>query len=64
MVCAIKAHLVHVSDINPSTAGAVHIRFYILYQHITYQLLNLLKKKSDINQQDLKYIDLYFVESE
>ena len=38
--------------------------FYIFYHHITYQFLNLLKIKSDINQQDLKCVDLYFVKSE
>ena len=47
--------------LNPLTAGAVHIRFFtFFYQHITYQLLNLLK----INQHDLKFVDLHFVKSE
>ena len=31
---------------------------------MTYQLSNLLKIKSDINQQDLKFFDLHFVKSE
>ena len=54
-----------VSFFNPLTAGAVHIRFFfIFYQHITYQLLNLLKIKHDINQQDLKFVDLHVVTSE
>ena len=30
--------------------------FYILYYHITYQLLNLLKIKSDNNKQDLTFL--------
>ena len=50
--------------IDPLTAGAVHIRFLHFYQHIAYQLLNPLKIKSDINQQDLTFVDLHFVKSE
>ena len=38
--------------------------FTFFYKHITYQLLNLLKIKRDINQQDLKLADLHFVKSE
>ena len=49
----------------PLTAGAVYnVFFFIFSQHLTYQLLNLLKIKRDINQQDLKFVDLHFVESE
>ena len=43
---------------NPLTAGAVYIHFFcIFYKHITYQLLTLLKIKSDINQQGLAFLD-------
>ena len=38
--------------------------FYIFYQHIAYQLLNMLKIQSDIIQQNLKIVDLHFVKSE
>ena len=38
----------------PSTASAEYIRVFILYWHIKYHLLNILKMKCDINQQDLK----------
>ena len=37
---------------------------FIFYYHIRYQLLNLLKIKSDIIQQDLKFVDLQLVKSE
>ena len=36
---------------------------FILYKHIKYLLLNILKTKRDTNQQDLKIVDLYFVKS-
>ena len=49
---------------NPLTAGAAYIRVYIFYQHIKYHILNMVKIKCDINQQDLKKIDLHFVKSE
>ena len=49
------------TNINPLTAGAVYIRFLHFF---TYQLLNMLKIKSDINQQDVKFVDRYFVKSE
>ena len=50
--------------LSPLTAGAVHIRFlhFLLAQFIS--VFKLLKKKSDINQQDLKFVDLHFVKSE
>ena len=51
-------------SIDPLIAGAVHIRLSIFHQHITYQLLNLLKIKSDNNQQNLNFVDLHFVKSE
>ena len=47
--------------VNPLTACAV---FHIFHLHITYQLLNLYKIKSDINQQDLTFADFHFVKSE
>ena len=50
--------------LNPLTAGAAYIRVFILYWHIKYHLLNMLKIKCDINQQDLKTVDLHFVKSE
>ena len=49
---------------NPLTAGAAYIRFFIFYSHIQYNILNTLKIKCDINQQDLKRVDLHFVKSE
>ena len=50
--------------LNPSIAGAAYIRVFIFYQHIKYHILNMLKIKCDINQQDLKRVDLQFVKSE
>ena len=50
--------------INPLTAGAAYIRVLIFYQPIKYHILNMLKIKCDINQQDLKRVDLHFVKSE
>ena len=49
---------------NPLTAGAAYILVFIFYQHIKYHILNKLKLKFDINQQDLKRVDLHFVKSE
>ena len=49
---------------NPLTAGAAYIRVFIFYKHITSQILNMLKIRCDINQQDLKRVDLHFVKSE
>ena len=46
------------------TAGTAYIRVFIFYQHIKYHILNMLKIKCDINQQDLKRVNLYFVNSE
>ena len=45
---------------NPLNAGAAYIRVLIFYQHIKYYILNML----EINQQDLKRVDLHFVKSE
>ena len=50
--------------VNPLTACAAYIRFFISYQHIQYNILNMLKIKCDIYQQDLKRVDLHFVKSE
>ena len=44
-----------------STAGAAYIRDFIFYYHIKYHILNMLKIKRDINQQDLRRVDLHFV---
>ena len=49
---------------NSLTAGAVYIRVFIFYYHIKYHILNMLKIKCDINQQDLNRFDLHFVKSE
>ena len=49
---------------NPLTAGAAYIRVFIFHQHIKYDILNMLRIKCDINQQDLKRVDLHFVKSE
>ena len=49
---------------NPLTAGAANIRVLIFYWHIMYHVLNMLKIKCDINQQDLKSVYLHFVKSE
>ena len=43
--------------ITPLTAGAAYIRVYIF-------LLNIFKIKCDVNQQNLKRVDLHFVKSE
>ena len=51
-------------SLNPLTAGAAYIRVFIFYWHIKYHVLNMLKIKSEINQQDLKSDDLHFVVSE
>ena len=37
---------------------------FFLIAHKDYHILNMLKIKCDINQQDLKRVDLYFVKSE
>ena len=50
--------------VSPLTAGAAYIQVFIFYQHIKYHILNMLKIKCDINQQDLKIVDLHFVKSE
>ena len=49
--------------INPLTAGTAYIRVFS-FQHNKYHILNMLKIKCDINQQDLKRFDLHFVKSE
>ena len=50
--------------LNPLTAGATYIRVFIFYYHFKYHILNMLKMKCDISQQDLKRVDLHFVKSE
>ena len=47
--------------LNPLTAGVAYIRVFIFY---LYRIFNMLKIKCDINQQDLKRVDLHFVKSE
>ena len=49
---------------NPLTAGAAYIRVFVFYLHIKYHILKMLRIKCDINQQDLKRVDLHFVKSE
>ena len=49
--------------INPLTAGAVHFLFTFLLAHYISDFKPF-KDKSDINQQDLKFVDLHFVKSE
>ena len=46
--------------LNLLTVGAAFIQIFTFYYHI----LNMLKIKCDINQQDLKRVDLRFVKSE
>ena len=48
---------------NPLSAGAAYDRVFILYKHIKYLLLNLLKIKCDINQQYMKTVERHFVKS-
>ena len=43
--------------LNPLTAGAAYIRVFIFYYHIKYHILNMLKIKCDISQQDWKRVD-------
>ena len=51
--------------INPLTASPDYIRFFLIYWHNKYgHLLNILKIKSDTNQQDLKIVNLHSVKSE
>ena len=47
--------------VNPLTAGAAYIRVFIFYQSIKYHILNMVKIKCDVNQQDLKRVDFHFV---
>ena len=49
---------------NPLTAGVAYIQVFIIYLHIKYPFLNMLKIKYDINQQYLNTVDLHFVKSE
>ena len=41
----------------------IYSGFYFYY-HTKYHILNMLKIKCDINQQDLKRVDLHVVKSE
>ena len=50
--------------INHLTVGPDYIRIVIFYQHIKYQLFNMVKLKHDINQQDFKTVGFRFVQSE
>ena len=52
------------ADFNPLTAGVAYIQVFIFYLHIKYHILKMLKIKYDISQQDLKTVDLHFVESD
>ena len=49
---------------TPLTAGAAYFWVFIFYYHFKYHILNMLKNKCDINQQDLKRVNLHFVKSE
>ena len=51
-----------VIDLNPPTAGPEFIRFK--KTHIKYHILSILNIKPDLNQQDLKTVNLHFVKSE
>ena len=51
-------------SLNPLATGAAYFRIFIFYKHIKYHILKMLKNKCDINQQDLKRVDLHFVKSE
>ena len=53
-----------VEQFNTLTAGAEYILVFFFYWHIGYHVLNMLKIKCDINQQDLKRVDPHFVKSE
>ena len=46
----------HLDMVNTLTAGAAYIQVFIFYKHIKYHILNMLKIKCDINQQDLKTV--------
>ena len=50
-------------NINPLTAGPDYIRVFIFISTYKYHLLNMLKIKCDINQPDLKIVDLHFIKS-
>ena len=49
---------------NPLTAGAAYIRVFIFISTLSTTCLDMLKIKCDINQQDLKRVDLHFVKFE
>ena len=54
---------VKITPISPFLTKA-YTRLFFFYQHIKYHILNRLKIKCDINQQDFKRVDLHFVKSE
>ena len=58
-----NSHVI-VLTFNPLTAGVAYSRVFIFFQHIKYHILNMLNIKCDINQQDLKRVDLHSVKSE
>ena len=65
LVCLANIGLEHCwASFNPLTASAAYIRVFMFYKHIKYHILNMLKIKCDINQQNLKTVDLHFVKSE
>ena len=57
-------HLTVALTLNPLTAGATYIHVFIFHSHIKYHILSMLKIKCDINQQDLKTVDLHVGKSE
>ena len=47
----VQVYLSCLSVINHLTAGVAYIRVLIFYEHIKYHILNMLKIKCDINEQ-------------
>ena len=60
----LKSDTCQLRIVNPLTAGAAYIRVCIFISTLSTTFLNMLKIKYDINQQDLKRVDLNFVKSE
>ena len=60
-VCVVKSRI----SFKPMCASWKYIYFCFLhlYQHIASQLLSMLNIKGDIDQQDLEFVGLHFVES-
>ena len=55
----------YVSSFIPNHRSRLYSSFFFIFHwHFRYQLLNILKTKRAINQQDFKIVDLHFVQSE